>query len=50
MGYSPAEIDTWEPYQFAAAWKGWQAANLPARGPGAPSDEEFRQAVERGVS
>ena len=50
MGYSPAEVDTWEPYQFAATWKGWRTANLPPPAPSAPSDEEFRQAVEKGVS
>jgi hypothetical protein len=50
MGYSPAEVDTSEPYQFAAAWKGWERVNIPPKGPGAPSDEEFRRAVEKGIS
>ena len=50
MGYSPADVDTWEPYQFAAAWKGWQAANLPPKGPSAPDADELRRAVERDLS
>ena len=50
MGFSLVEVDQLEPYQFAAAWKGWRAANLPPEGPSAPSDDEFRQAVERGLS
>ena len=50
MGFSPTDIDGWEPYQFAAAWKGWRAANLPAPGPSAPSDDEFRKAVEGAMS
>ena len=50
MGYSPSDVDTWEPYQFAAAWKGWQAANLPPKGPSAPNADELRRAVERDLS
>ena len=49
MGFSPTDIDGWAPYQFAAAWKGWRTANLPPQGPSAPSDDEFRQAVEGAI-
>jgi hypothetical protein len=48
MGFGPAEADTWEPYQFAAAWRAWRAAKTPPT-PKAPSDEEYRAAVARTV-
>lgn len=47
MGFGPDQFDRWEPWQFAAAWRGWKLANVKPTGPKAPSDDEFRRAVER---
>ena len=49
MGFGPEQVDQWEPYQFAAAWRGWKRANTKPTGPKPPSDEEFRRAVARTV-
>lgn len=48
MGFGPAEVDGWEPYQFIAAWRGWRDANSPGEAR-APSAEEYRAAVSRTV-
>ena len=48
MGFSPSDVDTWEPYQFAAAWRGWRAAHTPPTAR-PPTDEEYRAAVGRTV-
>jgi hypothetical protein len=47
MGFA-AVIDQWEPWQVGAAMRGWRAANCPPK-VRAPSDAEFRAAVERTV-
>jgi hypothetical protein len=39
-------IETMEPWQFAAAWKGYEAAHAPPK-TRAPSDDQFRAAVAR---
>lgn len=49
MGFGADQIDTWEPWQFRAAYRGWREANTPPGKPRAPSAEEFRQAVARTV-
>jgi hypothetical protein len=41
------DVERLEPWQFLAAWTGWREANSPPQGPGAPSEDEFRQAVAR---
>lgn len=48
MGFGPSEVDEWEPYQFAAVYRGWKAANSKPEAK-APSDEDFRAAVARTV-
>lgn len=42
-------LPDWEPWQFAAAYRGWKTANSAPSGPRAPSAEEFRAAVARTV-
>jgi hypothetical protein len=44
MGFAPHQVDRMEPYQFAAAWRGWRTANTTPKAR-VPSDEEFRLAV-----
>lgn len=48
MGFGSDQIDTWEPWQLAAAQRGWMKANSPPKAR-APSDEEFRAAIARTV-
>lgn len=48
MGFSPDQVDQWEPWQFVAVQRGWIAANSAPRAR-APSDDEFRAAVQRHV-
>ena len=49
MGFSPRDLDRWEPYQFTAAFFAWRAANCAPDEARAPSAEEFRAAVARTV-
>lgn len=48
MSFGPAEIDGWEPYQFAAAWQGWRAANC-SQDASAPTEAEYRDALARTI-
>jgi hypothetical protein len=47
MGFSPGEVDQWEPFQVSAAQRGWILANTADAGPKPPSDAEYRAAIER---
>lgn len=49
MGFGPEQVDQWEPYQFAAAWRGWKRANTPPKAR-PPTDEEYRQAVAKALA